>query len=153
MSITKGNIGNALHSVAPDHVVAIADDIYDETLNKYQSELNQQIGQGGYNPPQGGIPKSDLSSSVQASLDKADTAVPNTRTVNGKALSSNITLNASDVGALPSSTTIPTSLSQLTGDATHRTVTDAEKQTWNGKQDGLTFATPETCEDIIDELI
>jgi hypothetical protein len=33
--------------------------------------------------------------------------VPNTRKVNGKALSSDITLTASDVGALPSSTTIP----------------------------------------------
>lgn len=33
-------------------------------------------------------------------------AVPTTRTINGKALSSNITLNASDVGALPSSTTL-----------------------------------------------
>ena len=30
---------------------------------------------------------------------------------------------------------IPTLLSQLTGDATHRTVTDAEKETWNGKSD------------------
>lgn len=35
-------------------------------------------------------------------------AVPTTRTVNGKALSSNITLSASDVSALPSSTVIPT---------------------------------------------
>ena len=35
-------------------------------------------------------------------------AVPTTRTVNGKALSSDITLSASDVSALPSSTTIPT---------------------------------------------
>lgn len=34
--------------------------------------------------------------------------VPTSRTVNGKALSSNISLTASDVGALPSSTTIPT---------------------------------------------
>lgn len=33
--------------------------------------------------------------------------VPTTRTVNGKALSSNITLSASDVGALPSNTHIP----------------------------------------------
>lgn len=33
-------------------------------------------------------------------------AVPTTRTVNGKALSDNITLNASDVGALPSTTTL-----------------------------------------------
>ena len=30
---------------------------------------------------------------------------------------------------------IPTLLSELTGDATHRTVTDAEKSTWNGKSD------------------
>lgn len=36
-----------------------------------------------------------------------NTFVPSTRTVNGKALSSNITLSASDVSALPSSTTIP----------------------------------------------
>lgn len=33
-------------------------------------------------------------------------AVPTSRTVNGKALTSNITLNAADVGALPSSTTL-----------------------------------------------
>ena len=29
--------------------------------------------------------------------------------------------------------TVPTQLSELTGDATHRTVTDAEKETWNAK--------------------
>jgi hypothetical protein len=34
--------------------------------------------------------------------------VPNTRTVNGKALNSDISLTASDVGALPSDTVIPT---------------------------------------------
>lgn len=34
--------------------------------------------------------------------------VPLTRTINGKALSNNITLDATDVGALPSSTVIPT---------------------------------------------
>lgn len=36
-----------------------------------------------------------------------DAKVPTSRTVNGKALSANITLTASDVGALPSTTTIP----------------------------------------------
>lgn len=41
--------------------------------------------------------------------DEADNKfVPQTRTVNNKALSSDITLTASDVGALPSSTVIPT---------------------------------------------
>lgn len=43
-------------------------------------------------------------------------AVPTTRTVNGKALSSNITLSASDVSALPASTSIPSALSDLTND-------------------------------------
>ena len=44
-------------------------------------------------------------------------AVPTTRTVNGKALSSNITLTASDVSALPSSTSIPSATSDLTNDS------------------------------------
>lgn len=45
-------------------------------------------------------------------------AVPTTRTVNGKPLSSNITLSASDVSALPASTSIPSALSDLTNDMT-----------------------------------
>lgn len=44
-------------------------------------------------------------------------AVPTTRTVNGKALTDNITLTAEDVGALPSSTVIPTKVSELTNDS------------------------------------
>lgn len=36
-----------------------------------------------------------------------DSKVPSSRTINGKALSANITLSASDVGALPSNTVIP----------------------------------------------
>lgn len=42
-------------------------------------------------------------SSVKSAYDLAAAAVPNTRTVNSKALSSNITLSASDVGAVPNS--------------------------------------------------
>ena len=44
MEIAKGKIGNALTSTAKDHVVAVTNDLYDEELNKYQSELNNQIG-------------------------------------------------------------------------------------------------------------
>ena len=36
------------------------------------------------------------------------------------------------------SSSVPTQLSQLTADSTHRTVTDTEKSTWNGKQNTLT---------------
>ena len=62
-----------------------------------------------------------------------------------ESLSSNINLhkvsktgNYSDLNGLP---TIPTALSQLSADSTHRTVTDAEKTTWNGKQNKVTYST------------
>ena len=51
--------------------------------------------------------------------------------VNGK--TGEVELSASDVGALPDTTKIPSTLSDLTADSTHRTVTDAEKNTWNAK--------------------
>lgn len=60
-------------------------------------------------------------------------AVPTSRTVNGKALSSNITLTASDVSALPSSTSIPSKVSDLTNDAgyiTGYTETDPTVPSW-----------------------
>ena len=44
-------------------------------------------------------------------------AVPTSRKVNGKALSADITLSASDVSALPSSTVIPANTSDLTNDS------------------------------------
>lgn len=50
--------------------------------------------------------------------------VPTSRTVNGKALSSNISLSASDVSALPSSTYIPTKTSDLTNDSDFITSAD-----------------------------
>ena len=76
-------------------------------------------------------------------------AVPTTRKVNNKALSADVTLSASDVGALPSDTPlfsgsyddltnkpdIPDSLSDLSDDSTHRVVTDTEKSTWSAKSD------------------
>lgn len=43
--------------------------------------------------------------------------------------------SAEDVGALPASTKIPAKLSDMEGDDTHRTVTDTEKEKWNGKSD------------------
>lgn len=49
------------------------------------------------------------------------------------ALATKDSLTASDVGALPDTTKIPSTLSDLTADSTHRTVTDTEKNTWNAK--------------------
>ena len=44
-NITKGKIGNALTSTANDHVVAVANDIYDESIDKYQSQINTEVEQ------------------------------------------------------------------------------------------------------------
>ena len=40
---TKGNIGNALHSTAKDHITTVADEIFDEDKQKYQSEINDEL--------------------------------------------------------------------------------------------------------------
>lgn len=66
--------------------------------------------------------------------------------VNG--LSGAVVLGAEDVGALPNDTTIPTELSQLSDDATHRTVTDTEKATWNAKQDAIGY-TPANDSEVV----
>jgi hypothetical protein len=56
--------------------------------------------------------------------------VPTTRTINGKALSSDVTLTASDINALPSTTFIPTKTSDITNDSgfiTSADITDVYK--------------------------
>ena len=67
------------------------------------------------------------------------TPVPDTRTVNGYALSSNIALNKSDIG-LPNVADVDTrNPANIVQTATYRFVTDTEKATWNGKQDALGY--------------
>ena len=68
----------------------------------------------------------ELETEVKNKVDK-------TTTINKKALSGNITLNATDIGALPNTTKIPATLADLSGDTTHRVVTDTEKASWNAK--------------------
>lgn len=87
-----------------------------------------------YEKPSTGIPKTDLASDVQSSLGKADSALQSYTETDptvpawAKAATKPI-YTATEVGALPTNTT----LADLTGDATHRTVTDAEKTAWNAK--------------------
>lgn len=59
--------------------------------------------------------------------------VPTTRTINSKSLSNSITLTASDVGALPDSTTIPTATSDLTNDSGFITSSDIPVTSVNNK--------------------
>ena len=61
-----------------------------------------------------------LSSNISLSASDVG-AVPTTRTINGRSLSGNITLSAADVGALPNTTTIP----NITGLATEEYVNTA----------------------------
>ena len=55
--------------------------------------------------------------------------------INGNTLSGNKT--SAQLG-LASTSDIPATLAELTDDATHRTVSDAEKSAWNAKQNALT---------------
>lgn len=43
LTVVKSNVANALSSAAADHVIAVADDIYDEDLGRYQSDINKDI--------------------------------------------------------------------------------------------------------------
>lgn len=45
--IIKGKIGNAITSVAEDHIVVVSVDVFDEKHQKYQSEINDIAMMGG----------------------------------------------------------------------------------------------------------
>ena len=82
------------------------------------------------------VAKGDLSEDVQTALDNANSALQSYTetdpTVPGWAKeATKPSYTPDEVGALPKSTT----LADLTDDATHRTVTDAEKAVWNLKSD------------------
>ena len=62
---------------------------------------------GAYIKPSGGIPASDLASAVQTSLGKADTALQTAPVTSVNNTIGAVTLDASDVHALPDSTVIP----------------------------------------------
>lgn len=75
------------------------------------------LGLGTYNRPSGGIPKSDLASAVQTSLDKADSALQSAPVTSVNSKTGAVSLSASDVGALPAGTAIPSKTSDLTNDS------------------------------------
>ena len=87
------------------------------------------------NPVQNKVINTKINS-IQSDI---NSKVPSTRTVNGKALSANITLSASDVGALPSTTQIPS----IDGLATETYV--------NNKVAGIVDSAPATL-DTLNEL-
>lgn len=86
-----------------------------------------------YTLPPGGIPKSDLASSVQTSLGKADTALQSApvTSVNGK--TGDVQLVASDVGALPTSTKYVVSVNGESGEVKNIAKTNSAN-TFTGNQ-------------------
>lgn len=115
-------------------------DLSDDATHRLVTDTEKSAwnAKGTYSKPSGGIPATDLASEVQTSLGKADTALQSYTetdpTVPSWAKqSTKPTYTASEVGALPNDTPIPDSLSDLSEDSTHRTVTDTEKSTWNSK--------------------
>lgn len=74
---------------------------------------------GAYVKPSGGIPKSDLASTVQASLGLADTALQSAPVTSVNTKTGAVTLTANDVGALPASYVAPViSVNGQTGNVT-----------------------------------
>ena len=107
------------------------------------------------------VAKTDLATDVQKSLNKADSAI---QSVEGLATENYVEEQISkiptpdvsgQINTHDNSTTahtdirdaIPKTLSQLTGDANHRTITDAEKEMWNAK------ATPEYVDTALADVV
>lgn len=82
--------------------------------------------------------KQNTISDLSTIRDKATNAVPNTRKVNNKSLSSDITLNASDVGALPADTTLPTGIpvGGTTGQVLKKTSNSNYAVEWDDEEGG-----------------
>lgn len=104
---------------------------------------------GKYEKPSGGIPASDLASAVQTSLGKADTALQSYTETDptvpswAKA-SSKPTYTAQEVGALPSSTAIPSKTSDLTNDSGFLTAeTDPTVPAWAKAQSKPSYTASE----------
>ena len=84
-----------------------------------------------------GALKTDMTTVKSAVTTLQNTYVPNTRKVNGKVLNADITLTASDVGALPSTTKIPTKTSDLDNDSGF--ITSAPVTSVNSKTGAVTL--------------
>ena len=104
-------------------------------VNNAKITVDSTLSSTSGNPVQNKVINSKFDE-IKASI---DSKVPSTRTVNGKNLSSNITLNASDVGALPDTTVIPS----IKGLATETYV--------DNKVSGLINSAPEAL-DTLNEL-
>lgn len=114
------------HSVSPEQIEqAVADYLDEHPVQAPVTSVNSKIGAvvlaasdvgalpdtttaadlGAYVKPSGGVPKADLSTAVQTSLNKADTALQSAPVTSVNTKTGAVVLTASDVGALPDTTT------------------------------------------------
>ena len=128
--VTSVNDKTGVVELSADDVGAYTKKETDDVVNDLAESVGEVIlGMIGDDIPDDGIIPTIRSIAADEAAQAVENRVPTTRKVNGKALNSDITLSASDVEALPNTTT----LADLDGDATHRTVTDAEKNKWNAR--------------------
>lgn len=111
-------------------IVGTATESFD-SLGEMETAINNKVdkvdGKGLSTNDFTNADKAKLNSALQ-SYTETDPTVPAWAKADKKPI-----YTASEVGALPNTTVIPTALAGLAEDATHRVVTDAEKTAWNAK--------------------
>lgn len=138
------------HSVSPEQIEqAVADYLDEHPVQAPVTSVNSKIGAvvlaasdvgalpdtttaadlGAYVKPSGGVPKADLSAAVQASLDKADTALQSAPVTSVNSKTGAVTITAQELGALTAESDPIFSASPAAG------ITSQDITSWDNKSD------------------
>lgn len=90
--LLNSNTGEVISSIDLSSKYALAEDIPTKV-----SELENDLHYGTYTKPNDGIPKTDLTNSVQESLNKADTALQEHQDISGKEDKTNKVISLSEL--------------------------------------------------------
>ena len=120
MKYTDGEISRLEDTVIPDNVATLEQKITD--LN--QSVVNLQDAKA-----------KKVHTHLVADITDFPTSLPASDVHDWAKAETKPTYTHDEVGALSSSTHIPSTLEEMTDDQNHRTVSDVEKETWNAKSD------------------
>lgn len=120
MKYTDGEISRLEDTVIPDNVATLEQKITD--LN--QSVVNLQDAKA-----------KKVHTHLVADITDFPTSLPASDVHDWAKAETKPTYTHDEVGALSSSTHIPSTLEEMTDDQNHRTVSDTEKETWNAKSD------------------
>lgn len=120
MKYTDGEISRLEDTVIPDNVATLEQKITD--LN--QSVVNLQDAKA-----------KKVHTHLVADITDFPTSLPASDVHDWAKAETKPTYTHDEVGALSSSTHIPSTLEEMTDDQNHRTVSDVEKKTWNAKSE------------------